>query len=61
MKFQTHGNQVDFMIQISVKEMCNISLQGWKGNAICEFLNNKCQKLKDGIKKKLLKYSISIY
>ena len=49
------------MIQISVKEMCNISLQGWKGNAICEFLNNKCQKLKDGINKKLLKYSISIY
>ena len=39
------------MIQISVKEMCNISLQGWKENAICEFLNNKCQKLKDGIKK----------
>ena len=25
------------MIQISVKEMFNISLQGWKGNAIYEF------------------------
>ena len=29
--------------------MCNISLHGWKENAIYEFLNSKCKKLKDGI------------
>ena len=34
MKFQTHWNYVDFMIQILVKEMCNISLHEWKENAI---------------------------
>ena len=34
MKFQTHWKQVDFMIQILGEEMCNTSLQGWKGNAI---------------------------
>ena len=41
------------MIQILVKEMCNVSLQGWKkpGNTIC-YSNSKGQNLKDGIKKK---------
>ena len=29
--------------------MCNISLLGWKGNAVYEFWNSKCQKHKDGI------------
>ena len=37
------------MIQILVEEMCNTSLQEWKGNAIYWFLNSKFQKLKDGI------------
>ena len=37
MKFQTHWNYIDFMIQILVKEMCNISLHEWKENAIYEF------------------------
>ena len=41
--------------------MCIISLNGWKENAIYEFQNSKCQKLKDWIKKKLLKYSIPIH
>ena len=31
--------------------MCIISLNGWKENAIYEFQNSKCQKLKDGIKR----------
>ena len=34
------------MIQILAKEVCNISLHGWKENAIYEFLNGKCQNLK---------------
>ena len=29
--------------------MYNISLQGWKGNAINEVQNSTCQKLEDGI------------
>ena len=37
------------MIQTLVKEMCNNSLQGWKGNAIYEFQNSKCHKIMDGI------------
>ena len=37
------------MIQILAKEMFNISLQGWKGNAIYEVKNSKCQTLKDEI------------
>ena len=37
MKFQSHWNLVDFVIQILVLEMCNISLHGWKENAIYEF------------------------
>ena len=37
------------MIQILVKEMCNISLQGWKEDVIYEFKNNKSQKIKDVI------------
>ena len=37
------------MIQISVKEMYNISLQGWKGTASYELQNSKCQKLANGI------------
>ena len=42
--------------------MCNISLNGWKGNAIYEFQNIKCQKLKDWIKKKATKkYGIPIH
>ena len=40
---------VDFMIQILVKQMCNISLHGWKENATYEFQNRKSQKFKDGI------------
>ena len=48
MKFQSHWNKVDFMIQILVKEMLNISLEGWKGMTH-EFENSNCQTLKDGI------------
>ena len=39
------------MVQILVKEMCNIFLHGWKENVIYEFLNKKYQKLRDGILK----------
>ena len=37
MEFQAHRNLVDFMIQILVKEMCDVSLHAWKANAIYEF------------------------
>ena len=37
MKFQTHWNLVEFTIQFLVKEMCNISIQGRKRNAIMNF------------------------
>ena len=47
------------MIQILVKEMCNISLQGWKGNAIPNFKIVNATNSKLNLKK-LLKYGISV-